>query len=1460
MLSYAVCIFNLCLANLLNPQKKNTMTKQIVFNEELDDILQSAPQQIIYLDFDGAKTTYCNRELDLEFGVTVESSGLSQERIDEITAYLNHQYASENILFVSEAPIAEEYSTVFIGNTSDFDEYGSFSGLAETIDSDNRIKNDDAFVLADKTYDNDTIIAIINHELGHIVRGEKHKNSDSHISDYAIGYSLGTISSFYKSEKMQTVDHQNFYTFSVQNTGYYEFSFSADTSYISGIIQFEPGYSLSYTTRDSSISPSNPFLQWGVQQNEIVHLNKNNNVIVLLEANHQYYLYVNISASANFNITYSYTVKMSAYSGSSTSPSTPTTKHSDFTITSSQLSRTTQEDTVRFDPTETIVYTFTVKNAGDLAFAATTADIYIDNKKYGEVVIPGLAPSGTWTVNYSINAYKLGQGSHSIYAKVDSKNICAEYNELNNTCSEKSFIIEPAMADLAIKDLSILNSNGGGILASDREIVFSATIENRSGNKASNPTTAVLYAGNTLIQSFYLQSIAPGATVTLNYTAPAGTLPVGESDFKLILDAENYIDEFNENNNSLIVRKTINAPIKPDLTVSDFKCKNSSGGDSDKIYADKEINLSIVLKNKVNGNLFLGRQSDHAQASLWCNDIKLANFEIPPLLANDEYVINYTIPAGLLPYGSNEFRIVLDTDNQCTEHNEDNNTTVISKTFTLSNGVDLSVSQLKVLDSNGKETTYIKEDCNISFFVTNKGNKTSERTVAIIKLSNHQKYNVVIEPLAPGEGQTYQIPTNFREGFSGNISIDVVIDPTEANFEINRDNNTVSLEKISVKTIAQNGRRAIVSSYVYANQNIEKSVTLSNDYFYIGFDPNLGIDGLKTCVVELYSGDTLIATQSIKNKHDNYTGRWIYYKFSTNSLANGIHTLRIHAYESSEEHTDEYLCIYQWWEFEANVTNGNPNLPEPVPYKKQHDLQITSANIEVQKDIANVQRLTFSIANTGNADSWFVNRYVHLYEGQTLIQSYRLPHIKAGESKTLDLILSKDKLLSVGTHNLTLQIHAPDIVCEYNIFVNIAADESISSISVKQKIIANNIIGVSAEFNDSDGVISKQYSVDLEDWQDYTGSINVDHDCIVHFKMTDSKGNITVSAEEIIATPYEIKYLYSDFSKSQWQKKSNVDICQVKYSNNNFQNSICINTSGSMINIHGTPQGNYQWQVRALDSTQWYAGNNFYVANTNVAAYKFSSSANGNTDLFFAVSKGYWNNCFSAEYQGDCNIEESVSLAGKNRITDVFEGSDDANILVLTDDICGDALFLDDSYSALGDEARLSQIKEIRAGAGDDIIDLTSSQFDFNSDGVIVYGGSGNDIIWANNGSNIIFGDAGDDRIIGGSNDDIIIGGSGFDVLYGGGGNDVFCFCDDWGTDRIEQLVKGSVTLWFENGSIQNWNAQTQTYSDCNNRVTVIGTNNIILQFGSISDAPAGAFDDAASEKIFEDKNKGFIA
>ncbi|MBO4511583.1 MAG: C10 family peptidase [Victivallales bacterium] len=238
----------------------------------------------------------------------------------------------------------------------------------------------------------------------------------------------------------------------------------------------------------------------------------------------------------------------------------------------------------------------------------------------------------------------------------------------------------------------------------------------------------------------------------------------------------------------------------------------------------------------------------------------------------------------------------------------------------------------------------------------------------------------------------------------------------------------------------------------------------------------------------------------------------------------------------------------------------------------------------------------------------------------------------------------------------------------------------------------------------------------------------------------------------------------------------------------------------------------------------------------------------GVADVFLARSSGeLWSNDYLAVNKGYIDLNdvksgilgdtpEKKSIADRNKICDVFTGSGDASVLLLTDDAWlgepsgarGDALFLDDIFSASGydtnEKARLCHIDEIYAGAGDDVIDMTSDRYVYTGSGMTIHGGDGDDVIWSNQGANILFGDAGDDRLTGSRfSNEIFIGGTGDDTLNGFSGDNVFCFGEDWGNDTVQyNASEGSGTLVFVEGLADyTWDDANRTFTCGDNSVIV---------------------------------------
>jgi hypothetical protein len=147
--------------------------------------------QTIFIDFDGAEgVSYDNEALNIHIGgLSIADSGLSQSEQTQILSDLNNTFAGTGVTFTATAPVNEEYSTIYVGgDDAAFSGYGSFNGLAETLDAGNQIKNDEAFVFSDKINSTAAITETIAHEAGHLL-GFEHESAISHvqtISSYAL--------------------------------------------------------------------------------------------------------------------------------------------------------------------------------------------------------------------------------------------------------------------------------------------------------------------------------------------------------------------------------------------------------------------------------------------------------------------------------------------------------------------------------------------------------------------------------------------------------------------------------------------------------------------------------------------------------------------------------------------------------------------------------------------------------------------------------------------------------------------------------------------------------------------------------------------------------------------------------------------------------------------------------------------------------------------------------------------------------------------------------------------------------------------------------------------------------------------------------------------------------------------------------------------------------------------------
>jgi len=137
--------------------------------------------QIIYLDFDGEQNVIYNGPVSVgpfdvpAFRAPGNLTGQEQTIIDHVLVNIHEMFAGSGIIFTTERPaVGANYSSIYVGgDDSAFSEYGSFFGLAETVDVGNKNRADDGFVFSGEltwiSPDASRLVGTIAHEVGHLV-------------------------------------------------------------------------------------------------------------------------------------------------------------------------------------------------------------------------------------------------------------------------------------------------------------------------------------------------------------------------------------------------------------------------------------------------------------------------------------------------------------------------------------------------------------------------------------------------------------------------------------------------------------------------------------------------------------------------------------------------------------------------------------------------------------------------------------------------------------------------------------------------------------------------------------------------------------------------------------------------------------------------------------------------------------------------------------------------------------------------------------------------------------------------------------------------------------------------------------------------------------------------------------------------------------------------------------------
>jgi Ca2+-binding RTX toxin-like protein len=208
------------------------------------------------------------------------------------------------------------------------------------------------------------------------------------------------------------------------------------------------------------------------------------------------------------------------------------------------------------------------------------------------------------------------------------------------------------------------------------------------------------------------------------------------------------------------------------------------------------------------------------------------------------------------------------------------------------------------------------------------------------------------------------------------------------------------------------------------------------------------------------------------------------------------------------------------------------------------------------------------------------------------------------------------------------------------------------------------------------------------------------------------------------------------------------------------------------VTLHGLDGADFLYGSDSDDSL--YGGNGADVISTS-GGTDYINAGDGDDAIAFQ-SNSTWSVSYVAQNVAHSSLVatgQKVELAGLNRFHHYTDGGDGVDTVALTDD--SDAIFIDDIFSHVNtsvpsggtDNAFVSRVQSIDviiAGGGDDVVDLTTAQYEF-VDNMTIFGNAGNDVIWAGSGDDYAYGGLGNDTIFLGAGSDVATGGAGVDVF-----------------------------------------------------------------------------------------------
>lgn len=286
----------------------------------------------------------------------------------------------------------------------------------------------------------------------------------------------------------------------------------------------------------------------------------------------------------------------------------------------------------------------TIENQGSGKACPSFVAYYIDDAFMESVYVSQIDTGDTATKTFTWTAQS---GFHYVKAIADSNQKIGESDETNN---EKTVDLPVLMPDLIIQSITFSPSSPS---IAD-QITSTVTVKNQ-GKSLSAPCHLYIYIDDVYKYQQIVSMIFAGDTATNNFTWKAQE---GRHSLKVVVDAENEVDESNESNNVKTTTLTCSSTSSSDIAVIDIDWSPENPS------VDEKVTFTVSIKNQGSD------QVGSLDVDYYIDDNHQTSVSIESIDAGDTVTTTFTWTAQA---GFHNFKAVADPINIFVESNETNN-------------------------------------------------------------------------------------------------------------------------------------------------------------------------------------------------------------------------------------------------------------------------------------------------------------------------------------------------------------------------------------------------------------------------------------------------------------------------------------------------------------------------------------------------------------------------------------------------------------------------------------------------------------------------------------------------------------------------------------------------------------------------------------------------------------------